>query len=379
MDHGKTLHFNPPKGLSSNSENDPQAANSARERIAGLPSQYHAVPMPTKEEIANSFKPVSPAAEAKPLTPEVPSIESIRETVALKKPEVVPAPQEEKNPIEAPAPAPAPTEAQPAASAPTIVPHKAKRKLPSHVRPLLTAFVTFVVLFTAFKSPIIFSQLDYFTKKPEPVKVAPAVATVSPDPIIEIPKINVSAPVVYIPTNAEASIQKGLEGGVVHYAGTALPGQKGNTVIVGHSSNDWWEPGNYKFVFVLLDKLVIGDTFTVNYNSQKYVYEVTESKVVEPTELSVLRPTSEPTITLITCTPPGTAWKRLIIKGKQTSPAPNGTAVASKDELKPLGDLPGDSKGLSGTLSDIWNGIVGLFTEEVPADQKTAPGALPGI
>lgn len=143
----------------------------------------------------------------------------------------------------------------------------------------------------------------------------------SPDVII-IPKLNVNAPIIFEPSIAEEAIQNSLRNGVVHYAGTALPGEPSNSVIVGHSSNDWWEPGNYKFVFALLEKLEPGDQIQVNYQKKRYVYQVAGKKVVEPTEISVLQPTTDPILTLITCTPPGTSWKRLIITANQIEPAP---------------------------------------------------------
>jgi len=143
----------------------------------------------------------------------------------------------------------------------------------------------------------------------------------SPDVII-IPKLNVNAPIIFEPSIAEESIQNALRNGVVHYAGTALPGEPSNSVIVGHSSNDWWEPGNYKFVFALLEKLEPGDQIQVNYQKKRYVYQVAGKKIVAPTEISVLQPTTDPILTLITCTPPGTSWKRLIITANQIEPSP---------------------------------------------------------
>lgn len=214
------------------------------------------------------------------------------------------------------------------------------------------------------KAPLFISQLGYFTNKPQNTS-APAAAQVvqvSPEPIISIPKINVSAPIVFAKSNVEANIQKDLESGVVHYANTALPGEPGNSVIFGHSSNDWWEPGNYKFVFVLLDKMVVGDTFTVNYNSKQYMYEVTETKVVEPTDLSVLNQGSTPEMTLITCTPPGTSWKRLIIKAKQVSPSPQ--IVTPSTESKDTGieaALPGSEKSIVDRMAEWWRNATDGF------------------
>jgi sortase A len=150
---------------------------------------------------------------------------------------------------------------------------------------------------------------------------------------ISIPKIGVNAPIVYAESNEEKAIQDALQNGVVHYPGTALPGEVGNTFITGHSSNYWWAAGSYNYVFVLLDKLEVGDKAVVYYNSKKYVYTVSSKKVVEPTDTSVLLPTSTPTMTLMTCTPAGTSRQRLIISLDLTDPVYNKPEKVVKQKV----------------------------------------------
>lgn len=246
-----------------------------------------------------------------------------------------------------------------------VVSNKRKvRPLPSKARPIISAIASFVVLMMVFKSEVVISQIKFLTSKGEtedqtPVPAKPAAAEVSSAPLIEIPKIKVSAPVVYEPSVSEPAIQKALQRGVVHYGNTPEPGEPGNSVIVGHSSNDWWEPGKYKFVFVLLDKLIVGDKFSINHKGKRYVYQVTQSKVVAPTDLSVLAPTTEPTVTLITCTPPGTSWKRLIIHAKQVSPAPQIVHTAAPKALDAsIVKLPSNAPDF---LGQIWGFFKGLL------------------
>ncbi len=260
------------------------------------------------------------------------------------------------------------------------------RALPSAVRPLMTAAGVFLLLVVLMKSPVIFTQLQYMFDKPAPAPQAAAASMIPGDPTISIPKINVFAPVVYEPTIAEASVQKALESGVVHYGNTPFPGQPGNSVIFGHSSNDWWEPGNYKFIFGLLDKLAPGDRLSVDYQSRRYIYEVTGTKVVAPTDVSVLNPTAEPTLTLITCTPPGTSLKRLIVTAKQVDPLPAQNAIAATpDQTASKPALPGAPTGflnsVSNAVAGVINGIASLFSSggsAVPQASTTpAAGQLP--
>jgi sortase A len=141
---------------------------------------------------------------------------------------------------------------------------------------------------------------------------------------------------------------------VVHYANTALPGQIGNNVIVGHSSNNFFNGGKYKFAFVLLDRLQIGDTFMLNYEGTRYVYRVFNRKVVEPTDFSLIQPTDKPVATLITCDPPGTSWQRLIIQGEQISPDPNTATEVQEQAVDPKATVvPGNAPSLWDSIRDF--------------------------
>ncbi len=173
---------------------------------------------------------------------------------------------------------------------------------------------------------------------------------------IIIPKINVEAPVVY-DANAlsEESVQKGLERGVVHYSITPNPGEKGNAVIVGHSSSNIFNSGSYKFAFLLLKSLDNGDLFYVQKNGKRYVYKVFNKYVTSPTDLSVLNPTDRTaTVTLITCDPPGLSVNRMIIQGEQIYPDPakdKASSVDVYDQTKPA-ELGGNSPSLWQRLTD---------------------------
>jgi sortase A len=160
-------------------------------------------------------------------------------------------------------------------------------------------------------------------------------AAVGPDPIIIIPKINVEIPVIYsLPTDQESDIENSLQDGVVHYPTTPYPGQLGNGAIFGHSSNNILNPGKYKFAFVLLHDLVVGDTFTLDYQGKAYVYQIFQKIVVPPSDVSVLNtiPNKPATFSLITCDPPGTSINRLVVVGEQVSPDPSGDAASNVNQ-----------------------------------------------
>ena len=175
---------------------------------------------------------------------------------------------------------------------------------------------------------------------------------VSADPRLVIPKINVDVPVVYDIGPDYNSQMAAMEKGVAHFAipgANSRPGELGNTVISGHSSNDLFDAGDYKFIFAQLEKLNTGDTIYANYGGVRYTYVVTKKEVVKPTEVSKLvYPTTKPVLTLITCTPLGTSQNRLLVTAEQVSPDPAKAAAAPVDSGAAGSDaaIPGNSPTL---------------------------------
>jgi sortase A len=233
-----------------------------------------------------------------------------------------------------------------------------------HFIPLLSALgVALVFLFLQFNS-VVFAQIQSYISpgaiSNDAISIDPSIAVnVGPDPKLIIPKINVEVPVDYaINTVSEQNIQVSLRDGATHYklpGADAVPGQNGNTVILGHSSNDVFNQGKYKFVFVLLDRLQPGDVFYLHYNGTRYIYRVTSTKVIDPTDIKALQiGTDKPMATLITCTPPGTALKRLLIFGEQISPDPTGAAntpAPNQPAQTASQNIPGNEPTL---LDQIW-------------------------
>jgi len=187
------------------------------------------------------------------------------------------------------------------------------------------------------------------TISPQNIVIDPTGDTaVSADPRLVIPKINVDVPVAYDVGNDYDSQMKAMAGGLAHFAipgASSHPGQTGNTVLSGHSSNDLFDSGDYKFIFAQLEKMTVGDTIYANYQSKRYTYVVTKTEVVKPSEVNKLvYPTSKPILTLITCTPLGTSRNRLLVTAEQVSPDPSVAAVAPvNDGTTTEASIPGSS------------------------------------
>ncbi len=188
-----------------------------------------------------------------------------------------------------------------------------------------------------------------------PLILDPNNSAVGPESKVIIPKINVEVPVVYdVATVDESAIQTGLERGVVHYATTPNPGEQGNSVIFGHSSNNILNKGKFKFAFVLLSRMEKEDTFYLQKDGVRYVYKVIDKKIVKPTDLSVLEPLAGKvaTATLITCDPPGTTINRLVIVGEQVSPDPGGNTASTALKTDEQPEI------LAGNAESLWHRIV---------------------
>lgn len=150
-----------------------------------------------------------------------------------------------------------------------------------------------------------------------------------------IPKISVDAPIVYMQSSDNNQILEDIKRGVGHYLGTALPGEVGNVFLTGHSSYYWWSGGEYNQVFANLDKLKTGDLVYTYRNGEKFVYQVTTSFIIRPSETGVLNQTDQPTLTLMTCTPIGTNLKRLIVQAELV-----GRPPVDITEFDVFGDIP---------------------------------------
>ncbi len=133
-----------------------------------------------------------------------------------------------------------------------------------------------------------------------------------------ITKLALKIPIIFAESSSESEIQEKLQRGVVHLAQTALPGETGNCYIVGHSSDYAFRPGRYKTIFAQLPELQIGDEVEINSSEKSFKYLVTETKVVEANDLTVLSQETDgqKILTLQTSYPIGTARQRFLVIAK---------------------------------------------------------------
>ena len=237
-----------------------------------------------------------------------------------------------------------------------------KMKRRRKVAPIIAgAVVVLVFLFLQYNRLIFAPIAAYVSPGDSPADSIEAVdptvsGTVSPDPKLIIPKINVNVPVAFGIDVSE--VMSYMNVGVAHYrisGASAFPGEIGNLVISGHSAGDIYSDRPYKFIFSGLERLVPGDLVYVNYNSVRYTYRVTGSRVIEPTDVGALvYPTEKPILTLFTCTPLGTSRYRLLVTAEQISPSYENAIQA-----EPAFPSDGDDQSMPANeptfFEKIWN------------------------
>lgn len=131
---------------------------------------------------------------------------------------------------------------------------------------------------------------------------------------IDIPKINAQATIIpdVDPWN-QAIYGPALQKGVAQAKGTALPGDKGTSFLFAHSSELPWKMTRQNTSFLRLGELQLGDLILIRRGGNEYKYTVESKQEVWPNEVQYLKQDQGDKLILQTCTPVGTALKRLLI------------------------------------------------------------------
>lgn len=211
-----------------------------------------------------------------------------------------------------------------------------------HFIPIAIGLVIVVVgILFQYNQVIIANAVAYITPGGGEVNSITAIdpsasATVGPDPLLLIPKLNVEVPIKFGAGNDQKSMDAAMNNGVAQFSisgASARPGEIGNFVVSGHSAGNIYQNSNYKFIFSGLTRLGTGDLIYVNYESKRYTYSVIGTKTVEPTDVQSVvdiarNNPDKPLITLITCTPLGTSRYRLLVYAEQISPDYEGASTS---------------------------------------------------
>ena len=166
----------------------------------------------------------------------------------------------------------------------------------------------------------VIEQDDEITQSSD-IKEDTEVVFVDKDFGLYIPKIKANAKVI---ANVDPYIEdeyiNALRYGVAHASGTSFPNQSGNVFLFAHSAVNFYERNKYNVYFYLLNELEEGDDIYVSYKGVVYQYSVLETRIVDPEETKYLDEyMDEDTLTLMSCYPAGTNWKRIIVTAVRKS------------------------------------------------------------
>jgi LPXTG-site transpeptidase (sortase) family protein len=184
---------------------------------------------------------------------------------------------------------------EPPAAAPTLEPTPEPTPAPTETPAPVAAATPAAVSGSAAPATPTATQ----TRAPLPTRTPTPAPTLPSDPgRLLIPKLKVAAPIVAVPlVNGQWDVSK-----IIYEVGllgsTGFPGRPGNAAISGHVSLRGRGDGPFRW----LERLVPDDEIIVQQDTMRYTYRVQSSKVVPPTDVSVIAPTADATLTLITCT-----------------------------------------------------------------------------
>lgn len=242
---------------------------------------------------------------------------------------------------------------------------KKSRRKRKYIPILAGVAVVLLVLFLQYNRLIFAPIMAYVSPGNAPASSIEAIdptvtTTVSPEPRLIIPKLNVDVPIHFdVPLD---QVMAAMNNGVAQYriaGASAFPGEVGNFVITGHSAGDVYSSNPYKYIFSGLERLDDGDLIYVNYNSVRYTYRVVKKEVVDPSNVAALVvDTDKPLLTLVTCTPLGTSKYRLLVTAEQISPSYDGALEAEQTTSvsESTTALPSNEPSF---FEGIWNFLTG--------------------
>lgn len=139
--------------------------------------------------------------------------------------------------------------------------------------------------------------------------------------VLDVPTNNLSVPLIW--TQDVKDFDPDLKKGVVHYPGTALPGEVGTAYISGHSSGYAWDKSPYKQVFAVLGNIKDGTSFTItatqkNGKQVRFNYIVQRRGEFAANDQAQFLNSADSVVALSTCWPVGTTARRLVLFGKLT-------------------------------------------------------------
>lgn len=138
---------------------------------------------------------------------------------------------------------------------------------------------------------------------------------------LQIPSLKIDVPLIW--STDSKNFDKDLQSGVIHYPGTAMPGEIGTTYISGHSSNYVWVKGSYNQIFSHLDSLADDASFSITVktadgHTSVFHYVVVGRQQYSATDQAQFKNSGQSVVALSTCWPVGSTKYRYVVFGQLT-------------------------------------------------------------
>lgn len=129
---------------------------------------------------------------------------------------------------------------------------------------------------------------------------------------------SISIPSIDLDNAMVSAIDTDLASHLVHFPGTAIPTEKGTAAVFGHSTlPQLYNRQDYKTIFAKIHDVGIDDEIIVTVDNKSYKYKIFDIQIADAEDSSYLTQNYDASyLYIITCTPPGTTWKRLVIKSR---------------------------------------------------------------
>jgi len=145
------------------------------------------------------------------------------------------------------------------------------------------------------------------------VPIEPAPKAVKADAIV-ISKIAVEAPIVTAKTIDSEKLHGLLDSGAVLYPDSAMFGNSGQTILLGHSAPANWPKIKHDTIFSRIVELVPGDKIVTVYQNRTYNYTVVDNQIIDKGANVPSIANADNSLVLLTCWPPGRDQKRVVVQ-----------------------------------------------------------------
>jgi len=148
-------------------------------------------------------------------------------------------------------------------------------------------------------------------------KSEPKIIDTTKPSYISISSIGVNAPISFTQSRSQKVFASLLNIGVLHYPDSALPGEVGTAIILGHSAPLNWPKIKYDSVFNNLKDLKGGDEVKIDFHGEIYRYLVKNTFFVRAGEdLSKYLTFNRSMLLLVSCWPPGHNLQRIVVEAE---------------------------------------------------------------